>query len=211
MKALLLLISLLLISISKYEPDTQASESTATKEQVIREKLRITGDFNGDGKPESLKERYVHSTSHAEIELPDPDKIEYDSLVSLAVSSHPKVYLQSNDDEIPNLHMAHGGQLFGLCWLKNEGDINGDGADEISLVLDWADWSNLNTCRIFSLKNNQWKQIGSFSIGEWQMYPSEDECLFEGFIHQDTLGNFYVETYDWEAGLVVQKELQLDK
>ncbi|HTF81568.1 MAG TPA: hypothetical protein VL947_07580 [Cytophagales bacterium] len=67
------------------------------------------------------------------------------------------------------LHFASGGQLLGLSYLKNEGDLNGDGNDEVSYVVKWADWSSRNSCHIVTYKNKRWVVLYSFSIAEWQL------------------------------------------
>ncbi|UOE46459.1 hypothetical protein MTO98_18835 [Mucilaginibacter sp. SMC90] len=57
----------------------------------------------------------------------------------------------------------------GLLYLKNEGDLNGDGGDEISCVTNKADWSNLNVCTIMTYKNGKWNMLYWFPIWEWQL------------------------------------------
>lgn len=53
--------------------------------------------------------------------------------------------------------------------MKNEGDLTGDGTDEVSYVVNWADWSNMNTWHIMSYKNKAWKELYSFPIWDWQL------------------------------------------
>ncbi|MEO6630400.1 MAG: hypothetical protein ABIN13_01720, partial [Mucilaginibacter sp.] len=60
-------------------------------------------------------------------------------------------------------------QLLGLAYLKNEGDLDGDGGDEVSYVINWADWSNVNTWHIDTYKHGKWKDLYSFSIRDWQL------------------------------------------
>jgi hypothetical protein len=67
------------------------------------------------------------------------------------------------------LHISSGGQLLGLSYLKNEGDLNGDGTDEVSYVVNWADWSNTNTWHLVTYKNKKWKELYSFAIWDWQL------------------------------------------
>lgn len=67
------------------------------------------------------------------------------------------------------MHISSGGQLLGLSYLKNEGDLNGDGTDEVSYVVNWADWSNLNTWHLVTYKNKKWTALYSFPIWDWQL------------------------------------------
>lgn len=168
----------------------------------------VTGDFDGNGKTDTLKESYVNSVTNQEINLPQFNSVEYDSLVSIAVNNNPKVSLKSGNSLIPELHIAKTKQLFGICWLRNIGDLNGNGTDEISVVIDWADWSNLNYCLVYTLRDGVWKQLTKIQIAEWQM--KEENSQFGGFIFENQKGEFYAEEYDIRKGQIILKELQLN-
>lgn len=49
------------------------------------------------------------------------------------------------------------------------GDLNGDGTVDISYVVQWADWSSLNTWHVMSYKNKMWTELYSFPIWDWQL------------------------------------------
>jgi len=131
-------------------------------------RFTITGDFNGDDLTETLTEHYFDGKKNTETNKFYED-IEFDSLVSLTIKKNPISFVASTNKHIDTLHISSGGQLLGLSYLKNEGDLNDDGTDEISYVIDWADWSNLNTCHLMTLRNNKWSELYSFSIWNWQI------------------------------------------
>lgn len=147
------------------------------------QRFRVSGDFNGDGQRETLTERYVSSVNNR-----DTNKyargIDFDSLVALAIAKEPHVFLSSSDGMVPVLEIARTGQLFGLQFLKNEGDLDGDGGDDLSYVVEWADWSNVNTWHLVGLKNGIWEELYSFPIWEWQLY-SDKPAFKEGLVRKE--------------------------
>lgn len=129
----------------------------------------ISGDFDGDGKKEKLTEHFFSSINNKETHKFYDSLTNYDQLVDLTVKKSPYAFLSCDDNKINSFQVANSGQLLGLSYLKNEGDLNGDGTDEISYVINWADWSNLNTWHIATYKNNEWKDIYTFDIWDWQI------------------------------------------
>ena len=129
----------------------------------------IIGDFNGDGKKEKLIEHYFSSLDNKETNKFYDSLPEYDQLVALTIKKDPYSFLISDNNFIDTLHISSSGQLLGLSYLKNEGDLNGDGTDEVSYVVNWADWSNLNTWHLMTFKNKRWQELYSFPIWDWQL------------------------------------------
>lgn len=128
----------------------------------------INGDFDGNGKEENLIEHYFSYSENREANKFISD-VDYDSLVVLARKKKPFSYVVSDDTSIDTLKISKNDQLFGLAFLKNEGDLNGDGGDEVSYVVNWADWSNCNTWHIMTYKNRRWIEIYSFPIWDFQL------------------------------------------
>ncbi len=128
----------------------------------------IKGDFDGDGKKETLIEHFFSSKEKRETNK-FYDSLEYDQLIVLAARKEPISFLTSDDNKIDTLHIARAGQLLGLSFLKNEGDLDGDGGDEAWYVVYWADWSAVNTCHLVSYKHGKWKELYSFQIRDWQL------------------------------------------
>ncbi len=136
---------------------------------ILGYRFVITGDFNGDGKKEKLIEHFVSGITNTETNKFYENLSDYGKLVGLTCMKEPISFVVSDNSLIDTLFIAGGGQLLGLSFLKNEGDLDGDGGDEISYVVNWADWSNMNTCHIMTYKNNKWQKLYSFPIWDWQL------------------------------------------
>lgn len=136
---------------------------------VFGYRFKLSGDFDGDGKKEQLTEHYFSGLNHKETNKYYEDLSDYDQLVNLTVKKKPYSFVVSDNKRIDTLFISYANQLLGLSYLKNEGDLNGDGTDELSYVINWADWSNVNTWYLVTYKNNQWTELYSFSIMDWQL------------------------------------------
>lgn len=135
---------------------------------VLGYRFIIEGDFNGDGKKEKLIEHYYSEKEKKETCKYYENIEELDQLIAVTIRKQTRSYLLSDAKKIDTLNFNYLDN-FGLAFLKNEGDLNGDGTDEISYVLDYADYSSLNSWHIATYKNNQWKDIYTFPIWDWQL------------------------------------------
>ena len=185
---------------SEFEPETISN----LKYDLTYDSLdlnTIKGDFNGDGVEDNLIEKLVSSIDNKSINrLP---QVEYDSLVLLINEKQPIVSLLSENKKIPELIVTKN-TSFGLLWIKNEGDLNQDGADEISIIIDWADFSAINHCLIYSLKNEKWTELAKFEIREWQLNSRDGITPFNGFVKQKKNGKFEVLTFDSEMNEILK-------
>ena len=136
---------------------------------VFGYRFMLSGDFNGDGKKEKLIEHFFSGIDNKETNKFYDSLSEYEQLIALTIKKEPFSFVTSDDRLIDTLHISSGGQLLGLSYLKNEGDLNGDGTDEVSYVVNWADWSNLNTWHLVTYKNKKWTALYSFPIWDWQL------------------------------------------
>ncbi|MDB5149605.1 MAG: hypothetical protein JWQ57_3625 [Mucilaginibacter sp.] len=127
----------------------------------------ITGDFNGDGKTDTLTEHYFSGITHKETNK-FYDNADYDYDWEMTHKQKPYSFISCNDPAVHKLEVAKEA-TFGLLYLKNEGDLNGDGRDDISLVRNNADFSSLNEYSIITYKNNKWVNLYWFPIWEWQL------------------------------------------
>jgi len=136
---------------------------------VMGYRFVVTGNFKGDGKIDTLTEHYFSKLTGKETNKAYDSLEDYDTLVSLTVNKDPYSFVLCNDKTIDTLNITDNPQLLGLSWLHNEGDLDGDGGDELSYVIDWADWSSVNTCHIVSYKNGKWVELFSFMMHDWQL------------------------------------------
>ena len=138
-------------------------------------RFAIQGDFDGDGKQEKLTEHYINRDDGKESNKYYDGVDDYYDMVDLVIKKNPESFALSDDPKIDMLQINSGGQLFGISYLKNEGDLNGDGTDEVSYVIDYADFSNLNSWHIVTYKNKEWEEIYKFSIWDSQL-PNLPSC-----------------------------------
>lgn len=131
----------------------------------------VKGNWKADGKEITLKEEYFSRKLQKNI-IPAyiyNDVLDYDSVVSITIDLRPALYLTSVDNSIDTLFVSDISQLFGFYLLKNEGDLDGDGGDELGIIVNFADYSSTNYYDILSYKNGKWVTLYSFPIWEWQL------------------------------------------
>lgn len=134
---------------------------------IILYKLKMNfciGNFDGDGIRDTI---FVHNFSKllkADIEnTPDPTKNEWDDVVKWYLRQDSDLYLFINKTKKQTLHL---GRAQGLYCLLNIGDANFDGKDEIAFVVDYLDFSNLNSCKIYSFCQGKWVALKQFNVNE---------------------------------------------
>ena len=132
-------------------------------------RLAISGDFDGNGKTEQLIEHYCSQHTHKETNKFYENLIEYEQLVDLTIQKAPYSFLLSDDAAIDTLLISDKEQQLGVFFLKNEGDLNDDGTDEVGYVVNWADWSSINTYYIVSFATGKWHTLYEFPIWDWQL------------------------------------------
>ncbi len=221
-------------SVKQKNVATRAETPAAVSSEVPKplDTLNIRGDFDGDGRMEVLRAQTLQRPGYNPFNAYDsPVRDDYDKWVAWTVTRHPLVVLTSSDKELDTLKIGEG-QIFGLCWLKNEGDLNGDGTDEVSYVPDYADWSNFNSCHLMTWRSSGWQTLLAFDIHEDQIPGTEKWYLrqlsevptdtildagkarqnFPGFITPIQKGTIQIRYFDSEAETedgVVSKVIRL--
>ena len=127
-------------------------------------KLFVTGDFDGDGKTDTLFQHNFSLLHHAEIDsAADPFKNEWDTVLNWFYRQDPLIYICFNKTGQDTIKLGAGQ---GLYCLLNIGDNNKDGKDEIAFVVDYLDYSRVNSCKIYSLCENKLVQLKQIGIHE---------------------------------------------
>lgn len=172
---------------------------------VWGKRISILGDFNGDGVQDTLKEKYISMLTGKETnkeynweatEIPE-DCDSYDMSVKWAIEKEPISVLQCSDTSIGSFEVASG-PIFGLTYLNNEGDLNGDGGDEITCIVGWADYSSSNSCRVLTYNNGKWKEVASFKIMEFdfQYNPESKKPPHPKYVFKKPDGKVLLKEFD---------------
>ena len=130
-------------------------------------RFNLIADVNGDEVADTLTERFVDPATSQEADKFIADA-PYDSLTGRIWRMKPLSFIECTDKNVGPL-MIRKGDSFGLAHLMNEGDLNGDGRDEIGWVGHWIDYSNVNTYHITSWNGSEWVELASFGMWEWQL------------------------------------------
>lgn len=140
---------------------------------ILGYRFKIYGDYDGDGFQDTLIEHYQGKIPNVEINKYFRNYTDYWYFMEATIAKKPNSFLTSNNPNIDTLfltkYLDNKFQHLGLSLLKNVGDLNGDGKDEICYVIKWADISNCNSLYIMSYINNNRKEIYSFSIWDFQI------------------------------------------
>ncbi len=169
-------ISLILITLFILISFTKKNEVVKVIPRAKSEKLEsksIIGDFDGDKKTDTLFEIHT-SGDYKKVITEVPFIDEYDNMVDYYFKNSIRTSLKSSNNKIKNLDL---GISFGVYCLINIGDNNNDKKDEIALVIDYCDYSSLNSCIIYSFCNNNWEIIKHFTINENSFDYIESEKL----------------------------------
>lgn len=124
----------------------------------------IVGDFDGDKKEDTIFQHNYSRLTRAEIDSSaDPFQNEWDTVVKWFNDQDADLYLTLNKNKQDTLHL---GTAQGLYCLINIGDNNADGRDEIAFVVDYFDFSRVNSCKIYTLCNTKWTLLKQFGVNE---------------------------------------------
>ena len=179
-------------------PQKGCYESVSEIHEITFHRNKLEGDFDGDGIIESLYESVFSNKTGEKIESISYQG-EWDCSIAAMCELDPAVKLKSSNGMTP-LRLNTNCQIFGIMRLINLGDINESKGDEIGLIVDWADWSNMNTCSFYSYINGEWKKQFDFDIHETTVYGTVSrENEIEDIIEKEPDG-WYYNTYDWEYG-----------
>jgi hypothetical protein len=167
--------------IPKNEQNREISKKRDTKvEEYFLEDVErkyIVGDFDGDAMQDTIVQSIYSDIDKCELKIvPSVINNEWDEVVDWYYNNAANVILTINMPTSDTLNLGVGQ---GMYCLINIGDNNSYGRDEIALVVDYCDFSNLNSCKIYSLCDGKWKVLKQFSIWEGAFdYDSEPELDF---------------------------------
>jgi hypothetical protein len=153
---------------NRTEKTVDKSTLTKTADNKVKlhklEKLFVVGDFDGDRNQNTIFQHNFSRLTKAEIEqAADPFQNVWDTVVKWFYDQDADLYLTINKSGKDSLSF---GTAQGLYCLINIGDNNADGKDEIALVIDYLDFSRVNSCEIYTLCKDEWTLLKQFGVHE---------------------------------------------
>jgi len=154
----------------------------ATTSKIIdignfNDRLKISGDFDGDGITDTAYESYISELTGKET-FKTLDSTDWERNVELIIKNKPVCRIYSNINFTATYVLTKEYQQRGVFLFENLGDLNNDKGDELGYIIDWANNSNLNTYHILTLfKNKKWMELFNFPINESVNF--EPENLFK--------------------------------
>jgi hypothetical protein len=122
-----------------------------------------------------------------------------DTLISLICNANPRLMLISNNPFIKTLYLSEKNwcQITGISYLINVGDVNSDHKDDIAVVTNSIRYAGCTAdCRIFSYKNNHWKELLSFTIYDCSYEEENATIKIPGYLEQKN-GKWYYHDLHW--------------
>jgi hypothetical protein len=128
----------------------------------------------------------------------------YDELVTATCDLEPILKLK-NTVGLKELELSIHCQVFGILRIINLGEVDGVKGDEIALIVDWADWSNLSSCKVYSYRSYDWIKLLTFDVHETTFYDNDPrEGEIDEIIEKYEDGWVYKE-FDVEYGYIWRK------
>lgn len=169
----------------KIKADSLLGKSTP----IMGYRFVITGDFDGDKIADTLIERYTDSLFIKEAPkyyTSADTTFEYSDVLFLNSYLGYRSFIDWKQKKL----RLPGGHL-GFHYIENCGDVNDDGKDELMLVNQWGDFSSMNHAYFYTYANDQWEEIYTAPIWEWQFPPTPSASMVPGLF-----GNFDYGTTD---------------
>lgn len=140
----------------------------------LEKQVSEDADFNGDGKKE-------YAEIHKPVIIVEEMSCENGDCMT---------EIQFSDKTIKNIEVKNciGGML------EPEGDLDGDGADEIGIVDDWFT-SRWGRYIVFTYKNNDWQVLASLSVDRFAVM--EDQTLRASLVKKISDHKIEVSNYIW--------------
>ena len=121
----------------------------------------IVGSFTGKGTMDTLCFRYFSDVDEIEIKRIPTMENDWDSIIEWFNQTH-----QIHSYIVCDCDTLFFESAYDLFCFSNIGDVNYDGVDEFVLVVNWLDYSQINSCRIYSICNRKFSLLKVFNIHE---------------------------------------------
>ena len=158
-------------SLSQDSISVRPTDSTRTPK--LDKRMTIVGDFDGDGRQDTLRESYISALTNEETPK-QYDSVDYLRNMDLTAEAQPITRLLSSIPGVDTFTVTDNFQQSGISCFSNLGDVNGDGTDEFGYFVNWADMSSLNTYVIMTIKNNKVTELFAFPINEMVSFDKDE-------------------------------------
>lgn len=148
--------------------DTAAVVVSDAGRPMLGHRFVVVGDFDGDGRGDTLAEHLMDRRSGTEA-FKFHENEGYERRNDRLARERPLCYIAATGSGIDSIPLALEYPASGLAFMRNEGDLDGNGTDELSYVVDHLDASSVNDCNVVTLTRRGWKSMLSFQIREWQI------------------------------------------
>ncbi len=198
----------------KERAQSDSIAAIAKSKPIWGERMIVVGDFDGDGKQDTLYERYISKLTGKETNKDYDfeglgDDIDWIGYTQIWIANKvPLVRLESKNPAIKRFDVESGGAQNGFGYLKNVGDLNGDSTDEIVYYIYDVDFSMMNSCALATYKNGNWKEVHHWDITENDFFNAEGEAEPNPIYIRKKNGQVYCKEMDWGAGEYVWKRLK---
>lgn len=145
-------------------------------------RFEVVGDFDGDGFVDTLRDRFVDpetgwETFRSVYEANDP-------LISMSFNSRGTAYWEVLGRSSKVLSILRGESA---AWMEALPDLDGDGSQELCVVFNHQDCSNVNRAIIYTWKG-AWSVLYMFQIRELSDVPQWPKVV----LHRDSGGRPYL-------------------
>lgn len=126
----------------------------------------IKGNFSGSGQEEILHEEILDIKTKKSLPKLYESNADKQRAVDKIRNNPAYTAIVPKKGSLPREEKLNDAPSMGFLYLRNEGDLNGDGKDEVAYVTDWADMSSKNFCKVISYNHGEWVSLAEFSIDE---------------------------------------------
>ncbi|MGX7668742.1 hypothetical protein [Flavobacterium pedocola] len=182
------------------KPLAKIEKKVAEDSLIYLEKLLLVGDFDGDGKSDTIQQNVINENTKEQIDhFPNSVCSSWDSIASYFDRNNADIILTMKNRKCDTLHLGSGG---GLYCLINIGDNNKDKKDEIALVPDHYSFSNIIDCKIYTICNGNWTELKTFKVFRSAFDYERGKSLprfnqIRGYLEYRKNKWHYIDYYDW--------------
>ncbi|MBL7812248.1 MAG: hypothetical protein JNL57_08515 [Bacteroidetes bacterium] len=131
---------------------------------------KISGDFDGDGKQETLEEKMLDSAGNPTTVFFQYGPDIYDCRKLMDLQKKRWVFVSENKK-----FNSPEAQIGPVVSIHNLGDLDGNGTDEIGITPQNWDFSNMCHFYVYTFQNGIWNELLTFSFNEsfwWGKQPA---------------------------------------